>query len=74
MILCDPYATYTIVQSIIQHIDRLMKSEQLPRVSKISGCFRGNQTITITILEFELIWLHVKTDEIEFLGFSIKKF
>ncbi|XP_066919787.1 negative elongation factor B-like [Clytia hemisphaerica] len=33
MILCDPYATYTIVQSIIQHIDRLMKAEQLPRSS-----------------------------------------
>jgi len=33
MILCDPYATYTIVQSIIQLVDRLMKSEQLPRSS-----------------------------------------
>ena len=33
MILCDPYATFTITQSVIQLIDRLMKSEQLPRVS-----------------------------------------
>jgi len=32
MILCDPYATYTIAKSIIQLVDRLMKSEQLPRV------------------------------------------
>ena len=36
MILCDPYATYTIAQSIIQLVDRLMKSEQLPRVRNSS--------------------------------------
>lgn len=33
MILCDPYATFTIIQSIMQLVDRLMKAEQLPRSS-----------------------------------------